>query len=412
MKQLYIMVIQYGIHTARYICLLLLLTLFPALQAKEPQLGNGAEISLLTVSPSEEEVYTVYGHTAIRVKDPAQQLDVVFNYGVFDFSKPNFVYRFTKGETDYRLAAHRTRDFLFEYEMRGSEVTEQVLALDSAGKARIWEALLINNRPENRVYRYNFFFDNCATRPAVLIEKQAGGTIDYHDPFQPQTFREMINHCTRNKPWLTFGCDLVLGSPTDRLATTHEMLFLPLYLKEAFAAATLTYPNEAPRRLVQATHTLIEGLEEEETADTFLTPLLCGWLLFAIVLLLTGWEGRKRTYWRVVDCLLFFLAGLAGIVLFFLSFISTHPSIWPNWNIVWLHPFHLAAVILFALKKLRKVADYYHFINFAALTLMLVCWYFIPQHVNPAFIPLIASLWLRSGYGVYRKIWNIGYGKY
>ena len=222
----------------------------------------------------------------------------------------------------------------------------------------------------------------------------------------------MINHCTRIKPWLTFGCDLVLGSPTDRLATTHEMLFLPLYLKEAFAAATLTYPNESPRQLVQATHTLLEGLEEEETADTFLTPLLCGWLLFAIVLLLTGWEGRKRTYWRVVDCLLFFLAGLAGVVLFFLSFISTHPCIWPNWNIVWLHPFHLAAVILFALKKLRKVADYYHFINFAALTLMLVCWNFIPQHVNPAFIPLIASLWLRSGYGVYRKIWNIGYGKY
>ena len=190
------------------------------------------------------------------------------------------------------------------------------------------------------------------------------------------------------------------------------MLFLPLYLKEAFAAATLTYPNESPRRLVQATHTLVEGLEEEETADTFLTPFLCGWLLFAIVLLLTGWEGRKRTYLRVVDILLFFLAGLAGVVLFFLSFISTHPSIWPNWNIVWLHPFHLAAVILFALKKLRKVADYYHFINFAALTLMLVCWNFIPQHVNPAFIPLIASLWLRSGYGVYRKIWNIGYGKY
>lgn len=394
------------------LCLLLLFPLFPALQAKEPQLGQTAEISLLTVSPSEEEVYTVYGHTAIRVKDTAQKLDVIFNYGVFDFSKPNFVYRFTKGETDYRLAAYRTRDFLLEYEMRGSEVTEQVLALDSVGKAQIWEALLINNRPENRVYRYNFFFDNCATRPATLIEKQAGGSITYHDPFKPQTFREMINHCTRNKSWLTFGCDLVLGSPTDRLATTHEMLFLPLYLKAAFASATLTYPNAAPRQLVQATHTLVERLEEEEEPDPFPTPLTCSLLLLATILLVTGLECRRHTCFRVVDCLLFLIAGLAGTVLFFLSFISTHPSIWPNWNIVWLHPFHLAAVILFVLKKLRKVADYYHFINFAVLTLMLVCWYFIPQHLNPAFIPLIVCLWLRSGYGVYRKIWNIGHGKY
>lgn len=86
-----------------------------------------------------------------------EKLDTVFNYGIFDFSKPNFIYRFAKGETDYRLAAQYTRDFLIEYEMRGSEVTEQILDIDSAGKARIWEALMINNRPENRVYRYNFF---------------------------------------------------------------------------------------------------------------------------------------------------------------------------------------------------------------------------------------------------------------
>ena len=222
----------------------------------------------------------------------------------------------------------------------------------------------------------------------------------------------MINHCTRNKPWLTFGCDLVLGSPTDHLATTHEMLFLPLYLKEAFAVATLTYPNEAPRQLCRLRIHWSKGWKRKKRPTPSSRRSCAVGLLFAIVLLLTGWEGRKRTYWRVVDCLLFFLAGLAGVVLFFLSFISTHPCIWPNWNIVWLHPFHLAAVILFTLKKLRKVADYYHFINFAALTLMLVCWNFIPQHVNPAFIPLIASLWLRSGYGVYRKIWNIGYGKY
>ena len=153
----------------KYIFLLFLLFTAVSLQAQYPLLSKDAEISLLTVSPSEDEVYTVYGHTALRVRDASKKLDTVFNYGIFDFSKPNFIYRFAKGETDYRLAAQYTRDFLIEYEMRGSEVTEQILDIDSAGKARIWEALMINNRPENRVYRYNFFFDNCATRPAAII---------------------------------------------------------------------------------------------------------------------------------------------------------------------------------------------------------------------------------------------------
>ena len=395
------------------IFLLFLLFTAVSLQAQYPLLSKDAEISLLTVSPSEDEVYTVYGHTALRVRDASKKLDTVFNYGIFDFSKPNFIYRFAKGETDYRLAAQYTRDFLIEYEMRGSEVTEQILDIDSAGKARIWEALMINNRPENRVYRYNFFFDNCATRPAAIIENQTDGKIDYDAPFKQQTFRDLINYCTRNKPWLTFGCDLALGSPTDRIATPHEMMFLPPYLKEAFGTATITGADGSRKKLVSSTKTLVNGLADEERPDTgFFTPLVSCWAFFLVVLAVTFIEWRRKSYFRIVDCLLFLIAGIAGIVLFFLSFVSTHPCVCPNWNIIWLQPFDLAAVILFTVKKLRKAAYYYHFINFAALTLMLAGWHFIPQHLNTAFIPLVMSIWLRSGYGVYRKIWNIGYEKY
>lgn len=395
------------------IVLLFLLFTSVWLQAQHTLLGPDAEISLLTVSPSEDEVYTVYGHSALRIKDPSQALDVVFNYGIFDFSKPNFIYRFAKGETDYRLGVQYARDFLVEYEMRESKVTEQILNIDSAGKARIWEALLLNNRPENRVYRYNFFFDNCATRPAAIIEKSVGGKIDYNPPFKQETFRELINFCTRSKPWLTFGCDLALGSPTDRVVTFHEMMFLPLYLKEAFDTATLLHADGSRKKLVSSTQTLVSGPTDEARPETDLfTPLVCSGLFLGIILVLTFIEQRRKTYFRIVDCLLFFIAGIAGCVLFFLCFVSTHPCVWPNWNIIWLQPFDLAAVILFAVKKFGKAAYYYHFINFAALSLMLVGWHFIPQHLNTAFIPLIMSLWLRSGYGVYRKIWNIGYEKY
>lgn len=396
------------------IFLFLLLFTLTSLRAEIIRLGNDAQISVLTVAASEEAVFTVYGHTAIRVKDTVrinnelQKIDAVFNYGIFDFSKPNFIYRFAKGETDYRLGVQDFRDFMIEYEMRGSKVTEQILNLDSIEKNKVWEALVINNLPENRVYRYNFFFDNCATRPVAIIEQNTGGKIKYKEPGEPQTFRDLINYCTRNKPWLTFGCDLALGSPTDRIATPHEEMFLPVYLSGAFDKATVVGSDGSEKELVRSSQTLIEGIEDDTPIEQdFPSPIVCCWIFFIVIFVLTTLEWYRKTYWRIIDCLLFFIAGIAGVVLFFLCFISTHPSIWPNWNIIWLQPFHLIAVILFAVKKLRKAAYYYHFINFAALTLMLAGWYFIPQHLNTAFIPLVMSLWLRSGYGVHRKIWNI-----
>ena len=171
--------------------LFLLLCLIPA--KAQYRLSDEAQISILTAAPSDDEVYTLYGHTAIRVKDSLYKLDTVFNYGIFDFSKPNFIYRFTKGETDYKLAAYNFSHYIIEYQMRGSEVTEQVLNLTPEEINKIWNALTVNAQPENAVYRYNFFFDNCATRPVAIVEEQVNGKVKYNNPPEPQTFRDLIN---------------------------------------------------------------------------------------------------------------------------------------------------------------------------------------------------------------------------
>lgn len=386
--------------------LVFICTLLPL--SAQVKLSEEAKISVLTSSPYEGEVYTLYGHAAIRVNDPTQKIDFIFNYGIFDFSKPNFIYRFAKGETDYKLGGMNFQDYVIEYEMRGSEITELVLNLDPEEKERIWQALVVNIQPENQVYRYNFFFDNCATRLITVIEKHLNGKIDYNNPPETQTFRDLINHCTRNHAWLTFGCDLALGSPTDRVATHYETLFLPMYLKDAFDKATIANPDGSTRKLISQTNLLTTADPEEEGyKDGFFTPIVCSLLLFLLVAGITAYEWKKKKYFRIVDCVLFFIAGIGGVILFFLSFVSVHPCTWPNWSLVWLQPLDLVAVILFSVKKLKKAAYYYHFINFAALTLMLVGWHFIPQHLNAAFIPLVLSLWTRSGYGVYRKIWRI-----
>lgn len=379
----------------KYIGLLfcLLFNLIMPLHAQS--LGRNAQVSLLTSSPYEGEVFTLYGHTALRIQDNEHKVDYVFNYGIFSFSKPNFIYRFAKGETDYMLGVMKYEDYIVEYQMRGSTVTEQILNLQQEEKEWLWAALIENYKPENREYRYNFFFDNCATRPAMLIEKCVKGNIDYRWTPEEKSFRDIINYCTRNHSWLTFGCDLALGSPTDRPITPHEMFFLPEYLKEGVANAVIVADDGSERPLV-AQSRVLEAEPDDEIPTEWASPLFCANLLLLATLLLTYWEWRKKQYFAWLDALLFFLAGLGGCVLFFLGFISEHPCTWPNWTMLWLHPLQLLVVPLSFVKKLRKAGYYYHFINFAASTLLLIAWNFIPQHFNWAFIPLVITLWIRS----------------
>jgi len=382
--------------------LLFFLLSITALHAQN-KLSNEAEISILTSTPSEEEVFTVYGHTAIRINDPIHNFDYIFNYGIFDFNKPNFIYRFAKGETDYMLGVDDFQHYIIGYQLRGSGIIEQVLNLTTEEKEKIWTALEINYRPENRIYRYNFFFDNCSTRPVVLVEKNVTGEVVYDYPYPPQTFRDLINACTENKPWQTFGCDLALGSSTDRMATQHEEMFLPLYLMEAFENAFIKSEDGSTRKLVKQTNIIVEDIsDEEDIKSTFFTPLIVCWGLFLFILLLTIFEWKKKIYYPIIDFMLFFVAGIAGVVLFFLAFISEHPGTTGNWLLLWLNPIHLFGAILFMVKKAKKAAYYYHFINFAVLTLMLLFWRFIPQHFNAAFIPLVSVIWVRSAYSVYR----------
>lgn len=372
------------------IALLRLLLPFPLMAEEE-----GLQISLLTSSPYEGEVFTVYGHAALRVKDDAHKLDYVFNYGIFSFSQPYFIYRFAKGETDYMLGACRYSDYMIEYQMRGSSVTEQKLNLSPDESQRLWLALSVNYEPQNRTYRYNFFFDNCATRPVRLIEENVTGKIVYRWQPEEKTFRDMINYCTRNHPWLTFGCDLALGSPTDRVATAHEMMFLPEYMKEAIASAVIVDAEGNERPLVQQS-IVVPADEEEDLPMEWLTPLFCAIIICIASMALTFYEYRKRYAGRWHDILLFTLAGVGGLVLFFLCFISEHPCTCPNWNMLWLHPLQLSILPLSLVKNGRKAVFYYHFINFAAIMIMLLGWRFIPQHFNHAIIPLIITLGVRS----------------
>jgi hypothetical protein len=339
--------------------------------------------------------YTVYGHTALRINDHEHGIDVVYNYGIFDFSSPNFVYRFAEGELNYRLGVNRFADFFAEYSERKSGITEQILNLTKTEKQKIFDALLVNSLPENRTYLYNFLFDNCSTRPRILVEKNVSGTVKYPEILSQTTFRTIIHRCNKNHRWLTFGIDLALGAPLDSPTGQNQQMFLPENLMRVFGGAKIVQADGSLRNLVSETRKLAPSYPViERPLDS--NPTMIIWLLFALVLLISLWELRCKKHFRALDFILFMVYGLTGCLLFFLSFISIHPAVFPNFSIIWAHPLHIVFAVSLFIRALRKFVKYYMLINGTLLLLFMLGWNFFPQEFNPAFFPLVLILCIRS----------------
>lgn len=200
----------------------------------QPQ-DDGIRLSLLTCGPG-KEIYSLFGHTAIRYENRRKGIDVVFNYGLFSFQSSNFILRFTLGETDYRLGATEYKYFLSEYLLDNRDVWEQTLNLTTEEKQKLINQLEENYRPENRVYRYNFFYDNCATRPRDQVERAVNNSLRYSDDMTTtdtgRSFRDIVHQYCQGHPWSQFGIDLCLGSEADRPISRHQMMFAPFYLKD------------------------------------------------------------------------------------------------------------------------------------------------------------------------------------
>lgn len=367
------------------------------------QLSDSATISLFTNTPSNDAVYALYGHTGIRVADPKNNIDCVFNYGIFSFDSSNFIFRFVRGETDYRLEAILTEYYLMDYQMRGVGITQQDISLTPEEKQKLWNALLTNLKPENKVYRYNFFYDNCATRPRDIIEANINGKISYTPTDKEQTYRDLVYECVKNEAWTRFGINLVIGADADKIITDRQKDFLPLYLQNAYHGATIK-TDSIDRPLVSNEYILLAPDLSISMTDVDNTnwPLIVGCILLATSILVSVYSYKKHRYTlaKLFDTLLFLVAGLGGVIIFFLMFFSTHPCVNPNWNIVWLNPLQLVVAFLFFVKPLAKYIYYYHFINFVALSAFLLAWCLIPQYLEVTFIPYILAIGLQSGMNV------------
>jgi hypothetical protein len=375
----------------------------PSTRAQEKPLSDAATVSLITVAPG-TEVYAQYGHTALRIADPKRGFDLCFNYGLFDFNAPHFIYRFVRGETDYEVGATAFSDFLLEYQLADRGVTEQVLNLKPDEKERIWQALVKNVQPENKTYRYNFFFNNCSTKPRDIVASGLDGRIDYRWKGAYPTLRRVLHHYTAPTPWIQFGIDFLIGAQADAPASLSDQQFAPEILSESFARAVVVQADSAPRPLVSETrHPVVPEPESAPSRPSLWNPIVVCWTLCVLGLVVIAYEHRRNKHCMGLTAVLHGVFGLTGSLIAFLALFSQHPTTHLNFLLLWQHPFHLIFAFGMIFGWFRKhVGKPYLAVSLTLEIVALAGLLFLPQTLHPAMIPLLLLLLTRTAWTTYR----------
>jgi hypothetical protein len=362
-----------------------------------PGLSDGAEVSLLTMLPG-DEVYSLFGHSALRVRDPASGLDRTYNFGTFSFDQPFFVLRFLRGSLDYQLDTDPFWAVLQSYRAQRRPIVEQALRLPPEAVRALYARLEENALPENRAYRYDFFWDNCSTRLLDAVDSAlvdvGGPALDLPPAETPETFRQLLRPYWAATPAVELGANLGLGIPADRVATAREEAFLPLEL-----AAQLDRAAVGGRPLVARRDTLfwVEGAGLPASAPD--VPLWTAWLLLAVGVAGTAWGWRRppSALARWADAALFAAVGFAGLVLLLLWTATAHAVTGPNLNVLWAWPTHLVAAWAVASRRDGGRWRAYFLVATAASALVAVSWAVLPQSLPLPALPVVLLVALRTG---------------
>lgn len=382
-----------------------LVILFLAFPSVATQKRDSIVVSLLTAWPG-PEVYQLCGHSAIRIR--GAEVDSVWNYGVFDFDEPNFVYRFVKGETDYMLVGYPTMWFMPEYLSEGRKVLEQDLNLTQNEAWKLRSLLQTEALPQNRTYRYNYVKDNCATRITDRLAQATDARLIFPDTIAYGTFRREMRAFHRDYPWYQFGIDLALGSGLDRELRANEEMFVPTVMSDRYAGAMLS----DGRRLVSDTRQLMpdSGHATLPATPWYLTPNFWSAICFILMAAFSVFMAWKRRILRWLYCLWFAIIGLGGCIIAFLVFASDHEATSPNMLLLWLNPLQLIVAVCVWWPRAHWPVNIMAWYNIVVLGILLIIWPFQLQSANPAFFPLMgATLALSIVYAIldYKQSYNI-----
>ncbi len=379
--------------------LLILFILFLSFttQSQSIPLSEQAEVSLITCGPG-AELFSAFGHTAFRVRDPKLGIDRVYNYGTFDFNDPNFYANFTKGDLRYFLSAYDFGRFLRTYHREKRWITGQVLNLQQSDVQKIFDYLENNAKKENREYFYDYFFNNCSTKPYDVIAKIIGDKLVEPEIFNTEikSHRQLTQPYLKNLSWGDFGIDLALGSVIDRPTTSKEHLFLPENVLTFFDAMKIIEDgNELP--IVKRTENIL--LKQEAIyKDTFFTPFITFSILALLVIIFTFKNIKQQKRSRFLDFLIFFISGLIGVFLLLTWFGTNHISARNNYNTLWAFAPNLVVSFFLFKKKLPSWIPKYSLATLVVLMISLIIWIAQIQVFSIAVLPLIVLLATRYVY--------------
>ena len=370
----------------------------PQSALEKAAVSDSLRVSIVTCNPG-GEVYSMFGHTAVRVVDYHSGLDAVFNFGVFNESKSGFIYDFVKGETDYELRAETGQFFFWRYSREGYGVYEQVLNLTKKECTNIMGKLTENVRPENRIYRYNWLYDNCTTRAYQVIASSIEGVLEYDSVFYPKCARELLHDYTRVDSWLSFGIDMLLGEEIDRPLSSVQQMFLPKVLMERMNLVMVKKKENVMYPLVGQMLTVLEPTVARESDESQM-PMIVMTLLFLTVMFVSVMDMRKKRRSRWLDMTLMSLQGTVGILIAFLFLFSLHPGCDTNVLVFFLNP--LWFIPAFCLLR-RGRGEWMKWVVMAVLIVSVMTVLTFGQGLTPAIWMLVFTLLVRNGMNLFIK---------
>ena len=376
-------------------------------------LSPSAQFSYLAAQPSDEDVYTLYGHAGLRVCDSVQGFDVTFNYGLFNFSE-DFVPRFIQGKTDYIVLPIPTSDYMSEYQGRGV-IYELVLRTDSLQRAHLWQLLIENVQPEHRTYRYNAFRDNCSTRPLALYFATLKGenqspldtqqltfkfdSVSSIPPLSPTTWRTAINELEASSPWLVLGTDLAMGTALDQEMSIAQRFFIPTEVARLLPHLSVATSSEGDNWVRPVQQAIAYGQPHPiAPAGLSLThPQVVFTLLLLISVIVFIYRYRRKPVAGIIEGSIYLVAGLGGSLLCYLTFLSEHPMVSPNYNLLALHPLYLLIALLMPWRqRTLRVRTVLHAVCLVLLIAFPIVSLIAGQVINPSVYLIALSLGLLS----------------
>jgi hypothetical protein len=353
-----------------------------------------SEVSIITAGPG-TELYEAFGHSAIRIKDPVLRLDLIYNYGMFDFNAPNFYSNFTKGNLLYRLGRYKFEYFLAGYKRDKRWVKQQVLNLNQDERQAFFMYLENNVLPENASYSYDPYFNNCATKLRDITTTILGDKVNLSDKNidKNRSFRQLMDKEIPWNTWGSFGINLALGSKLDQTADFTQYMYLPDYVYSIFNNSTLFIQNQ-PKKLIKREDVLLNFKELEQETSIY-NPFLIFSIISLIGIFLTysDFKNKKRSKW--IDFVILFTTGIVGVLIVFLWFFTDHSTTPNNFNFLWAFAPNLIIAFLILGQQQQKWLNYYFKFSLFLLIIIPILWIVKVQLFPIAVIPLLILLFTR-----------------